>query len=177
MYICPFFFVFKHLVIALFVLAVLLQSGFVAMHTVHRIRAHKRLVKQEMKIQLKSGRHNAMLTAFTDSDLKEAVWEHSREFFLNGNKYDVVRIVKQNGQTTFWCINDKLELELYKALDKEQNKQSVLSDMFKKLSLTVSCKSYTEVLHRMAYCIAYPTWQRAYQFAWESALFRPPAMV
>ncbi|MEI7587849.1 MAG: hypothetical protein WCJ68_00045 [Chitinophagia bacterium] len=42
-------------------------------------------------------------------------WEEAgKEFYLNGTFYDVVNTKKINGETWYYCINDKMESQLYK---------------------------------------------------------------
>lgn len=41
-------------------------------------------------------------------------WEQQgREFYLNGTFYDVVNTKKIHGETWYYCINDKMESQLY----------------------------------------------------------------
>ncbi len=173
MYLCPFF-VFKNLVIALFVLSVLSQSGFLAMHTVVKIKEHKRLVKKEMKRQLKAGKHNKDLVCFSSLQLKDASWVHSKEFFLGNGKYDVVRIEEKNGKTFFWCINDSKEQDLYKKLDKNQTDQNSFTDVFKKYNQICQVPLALSSLRRSQLDIPFSEWSNFYQYQLSLSLFRPP---
>lgn len=85
-----------------------------------------------MKAELKNGLHNADLTKFSEKDLEKAKWQHSKEFFLGDEKYDVVRIEKTTEGIVYHCINDKKEIQLYKSLDKNKKQKTVLDDLLKK---------------------------------------------
>lgn len=161
----------------LFTLAILLQSGFVAMHTVIKIKEHKRLVKKEMKRQLKEGKHNKDLVCFSSQQLKRASWVHSKEFFLGSGKYDVVRIEEKDGASVYWCINDSKEQDLYKKLDKNQTEQNSFADVFKKLTQIGNRHSATPALVRLQTDIPYPMWMNHYQYQLSLSLFRPPATI
>ena len=58
--------------------------------SVFQILAHKYQVEQQMQSLLSGGAFNQELIVFSDLDLETADWEHSKEFTLNGQKYDVV---------------------------------------------------------------------------------------
>ncbi len=88
-----------------------------------------------MKAELKNGLHNADLTKFSEKDLEKAKWEHSKEFFLGADKYDVVRIEKTTEGKIYHCINDKKEIELYKSLEKNKKQKTVLDDLLKKFCM------------------------------------------
>lgn len=161
----------------LFTLAILLQSGFVAMHTVIKIKEHKRLVKKEMKRQLKEGKHNKDLVCFSSQQLKSASWVHSKEFFLGSGKYDVVRIEEKDGASVFWCINDSKEQDLYKKLDKHQTDQNSFIDVFKKFTLFSQLPFSISDIIRSQTDIRFPQWHNAYQYQLSLSLFRPPAAI
>ena len=126
---------FKAAVIFVFISSLLVQSGFISLYTVSEIRKHKKAVKTLMKAELKNGLHNADLTKFSEKDLEKAKWEHSKEFFLGADKYDVVRIEKTTEGKIYHCINDKKEIELYKSLEKNKKQKTVLDDLLKKFCI------------------------------------------
>jgi hypothetical protein len=169
--------VLKKFVITLFTVVILLQSGFVAMHAVFKIKEHKRLVKKEIKKQLKDGRHNKDLVAFTSQQLRSAKWEHSKEFFLGSGKYDVVRTEEKNGVKIYWCINDSKEQDLYKKLNKNQSEQNTFADVFKKLTQISYVGAVTPVVSRLETDIPYPNWMNHYQYHLSLSLFRPPSLL
>ncbi len=123
---------FKPTVIFVFISSLLVQFGFVSLYTIFEIRKHKKAVKILMKAELKKGLHNADLTLFSEKDLEYAEWEHSKEFFLGEEKYDVVKIETTKDGKVYHCVNDKKEIELYKSLDKNKKQKSLLDDMLKK---------------------------------------------
>ena len=88
-----------------------------------------------MKAELKKGLHNADLTLFSEKELEYAEWEHSKEFFLGSEKYDVVKIETTKDGKLYHCVNDKKEIELYKSLDKNKKQKSVLDDLLKKFCM------------------------------------------
>ena len=126
---------FKTAVIFVFISSLLVQSGFISLYTVSEIRKHKKAVKTLMKAELKNGLHNADLTKFSEKDLENAEWEHSKEFFLGDEKYDVVRIEKTSEGKIYHCINDKKEIQLYKSLEKNKKQKTVLDDLLKKFCM------------------------------------------
>jgi hypothetical protein len=105
------------------------QSGFVSLYTISEIRKHKKAVKTLMKAELKNGLHNSDLSNFSEKDLENAEWEHSKEFFLGDEKYDVVKIENTKQGKLYHCINDKKEIELFKSLDKNKKQKTVLDDL------------------------------------------------
>jgi hypothetical protein len=167
--------VFKSVFISVFVLCVLLQSGFVALHTIARIRQHKSHIKSILKKELKSGKCDAVLVAFTEDQLREAEWEHSKEFFLGDDKFDVVRTSDSAGVKIYHCINDKKEKEFFKALDKGTKQNTLLEDVLKKfcvntfvipgLGLQPSGRSITHSDH----------FSMDYTYGFTHSLFRPPS--
>ena len=126
---------FKPAVIFVFISSLLVQSGFVSLYTISEIRKHKKAVKTLMKAELKNGLHNSDLTKFSEKDLENAEWEHSKEFFLDDEKYDVVRVEKTTEGKIYHCINDKKEIQLYKSLEKNKKQKTVLDDLLKKFCM------------------------------------------
>ena len=92
-------------------------------------------VKTLMKAELKMGLHNADLTRFSEKDLENAEWEHSKEFFLGNEKFDVVKIENTQNGKIYHCINDKKEMELFKSLDKNKKQKTFLDDVLKKFCM------------------------------------------
>lgn len=89
------------------------------------------MVKTRMKSELKKGLHESDLQCFQASSLKHAHWVHSAEFILNGEKFDVVRTEGNGSSLRYICINDKMETELYKALDTHGQQRQVFEDVLK----------------------------------------------
>ena len=67
---------------------------------------------------------DSSLEVFVVEDLGNKIeWEENeKEFFLDGELYDVARIKKENGKTFLYCINDKKEKNLLDNLTKAVNK-------------------------------------------------------
>ena len=126
---------FKTAVILVFISSLLVQSGFISLYTISEIREHKKAIKTLTKAELKKGLHNADLTLFSEKELEYAEWEHSKEFFLGSEKYDVVKIETTKDGKLYHCVNDKKEIELYKSLDKNKKQSTVLDEMLKKFCL------------------------------------------
>ena len=126
---------FKTAVIFVFISSLLVQSGFISLYTISEIRKHKKAIKTLMKAELKKGLHNADLTLFSEKELEYAEWEHSKEFFLGSEKYDVVKIETTKDGKLYHCVNDKKEIELYKSLDKNKKQSTVLDEMLKKFCM------------------------------------------
>ena len=54
----------------------------------------------------------------TEEDSKTITWEEKdKEFFMNGNMYDVVRCQINEGKIIYYCIVDEKESSLYKQLN------------------------------------------------------------
>ncbi len=61
---------------------------------------------------------------FSISELNKIEWEEKgKEFWLNGNLYDVVKKLKTAESVTFHCINDNQEKELFANLEELINRQ------------------------------------------------------
>ncbi|MEZ4805563.1 MAG: hypothetical protein R2852_08805 [Bacteroidia bacterium] len=121
--------------ISVLVLVILLQSGVFSILAIYSVRQHKLAVKQMMKAELKNGLHDGLLLKFSSTQLRNAHWEHSKEFILRGEKYDVVKSVNEDGEKVFYCIHDKREKELYKKLDRHNTNKASLDDLIKKFGL------------------------------------------
>ena len=165
---------FKTAVIFVFISSLLVQSGFISLYTVSEIRKHKKAVKTLMKAELKNGLHNADLTKFSEKDLENAEWEHSKEFFLGDEKYDVVRIDKTSEGKIYHCINDKKEIQLYKSLEKNKKQKTVLDDLLKKFCMisklfTNDERAITSL--KQGFCSLN---RIEYKNQYAASLFRPP---
>ncbi len=61
---------------------------------------------------------------FSISDLNKIEWEEKgKEFWLNGNIYDVVKKQETADSITFHCINDRQEKSLFANLEELINRQ------------------------------------------------------
>jgi hypothetical protein len=166
--------VLKKTVIILFLACIVLQSGFMAVYTMTGIWEHKRQVKALLRNELRTGKFDAELVVFTEKQLEHAKWEHSKEFFLGQEKYDVVRVHETNGQKTYECINDKKEMALYKTLDKHKTQDNVLEKVLKKFCQQVNSieefqseRNYSHVSHADYF-------SQDYSYGYSKTHFRPP---
>lgn len=66
----------------------------------------------------------AVLVEFKEGDVTNARWEHDREFELDGNMYDIVKIKNQDGSTIYLCKKDTREDHLKKQKRKAAEKQT-----------------------------------------------------
>lgn len=75
-------------------------------------------LEEEMEETLLKNAPEALLEKIIYTGNEQHIhWEEEgREFLLNGQMYDVVKVKKENGKTVFLCINDKKEEELVKQL-------------------------------------------------------------
>ena len=165
---------FKTAVIFVFITSLLVQSGFISLYTVSEIRKHKKAVKALMKAELKNGLHNADLTKFSEKDLENVEWEHSKEFFLGDEKYDVVRIEKTTEGKIYHCINDKKEIQLYKSLEKNKKQKTVLDDLLKKFCMISKLFTNDEraiTILKQGFCSLNSI---DYKNQYAASLFRPP---
>lgn len=72
-------------------------------------------VKKEVKRQLlASSLHESEMDIFVLQEFNDKLqWEEEgREFYFEGEMYDVVRTKEQNGKTVLYCLKDKKEKEL-----------------------------------------------------------------
>ncbi len=165
---------FKPAVIFVFISSLLVQFGFVSLYTIFEIRKHKKVVKILIRAELKKGLHNADLTLFSEKELEYAEWEHSKEFFLGKEKYDVVKIETTKDGKVYHCVNDKKEIELYKSLDKNKKQKTVLDDLLKRFCMVSNLlKTEAKVIStlKQGFCILNAI---DYKNQYAASLFRPP---
>ena len=76
-------------------------------------------VRQEVKHKLKNAVAESELTKITIKlgDEIKLTWFRSNEFSYLGNMFDIVRQTQTDSTTTYFCISDKEEDELFKNLD------------------------------------------------------------
>jgi hypothetical protein len=86
-------------------------------------------IRKEIKKTIKAGIPKNEMIRFSQEELNAAEWEKpGKEFWLNGNLYDIVKTEKHNEIIYYWCINDDQEKELFATLDnlvgKRMNKEN-----------------------------------------------------
>lgn len=74
------------------------------------------LIKEKIKEEFLAGIPESSLQLFVQEQYADRMeWEEKgKEFYLDGNLYDVAKIKHVNGQTWLYCLNDKREKELVK---------------------------------------------------------------
>lgn len=126
------------------------------------------------KKELKQGLHDRDLEIFTEDQLANAEWEHSKEFFLGDEKYDVVKTSKKNGKIIYHCINDKKEKELFSKLDTGRKRNRYFEDIIKKVCLNLP-QDKTESVQFFNLCTNYSVFQSdSYSCNYLKKTFRPP---
>ena len=104
-------------IVAILFLAIIFinQLGYYFLHNIQQYQ-----LKREIKRAMLSAIPESALELITETD--QAVWEEEgKEFHLNGEMYDVVKIKTHNGKTVYYCINDKKEKRLLDRLIKLVN--------------------------------------------------------
>lgn len=82
----------------------------------------KNEAKKEMRIMIYQHQFSdSDLIQFSQKDLEKAQWIDSKEFVLNENLYDVVKIKIINGQKYHYCFLDKKESKIVKIETQIQN--------------------------------------------------------
>lgn len=83
-------------------------------------------IRKEIKKQIKEGVPEDELTIIkqTSENFDELVWiKPKKEFTYKGTMYDVVRkTIEDNGDVTYYCINDTQETTLFVNLDNQVKK-------------------------------------------------------
>ncbi len=108
----------KKIVIYLVCITIFLQLGFQAIQIVIQLAQHKMQVTQAIQ----SGHLNEHLVVFSEANMKEAQWLEDHEFELQNATYDVVKTQKTTHGLLYYCINDKVEKSLLKALEQSAQK-------------------------------------------------------
>lgn len=159
----------------LFVFLILSQSGGISILQVVSIKLHKAAIKAMAKKELKQGLHDQKLEFFTEDQLVDAKWEHSKEFFLGDEKYDVVKTSKKDNKIIYHCINDKKEKELFSKLDTGRKRNRNFEDIIKKICLNLPhAKPEITSLSSIS-IINFGVYQsESYSFNFRNKTFRPP---
>lgn len=109
-------------ILFVYILLLVLGGSFFIPHLIFKIK--QSYVRKEIKKAIKSGIPKTEMICFTEDDIKNAQWEKpQKEFWLNGELFDIVKKEISNGITYYWCINDHQEKELFATLDNLVNKQ------------------------------------------------------
>jgi hypothetical protein len=121
---------------------VLLQSGMLTLNYIFELSLHKKSIANA----LKEGVYDSRLVCIDASKYDLMKWENDHEFFLNGEKYDVVSIITVMGKVTYKCINDKTEKGLINKLAGSEKKSSAVNEILKKLNLHLNSFNRFETL-------------------------------
>lgn len=106
----------KTITAAIFFLALFIsQAGY---FFIYSIQQH--YYKEQAENKLMAGIPDEMLTAIDVSvDGKDMQWrEEGREFYLQGELYDVAKIKNVNGKELIYCFNDRDESKVLQQLNK-----------------------------------------------------------
>ena len=81
--------------------------------------------KENIEHTLQQGLPNNQLAVFKNPEsIHGLIWEEkNKEFHFGGTMYDVVRKERKNGNTLYYCINDKKESKIYNCLEDLVSKQ------------------------------------------------------
>ena len=129
-----------------------------------------------MKQELRDGKHNEDLVVFTENELKSAIFEHSKEFFLGEDKFDIVRVENGVEGKKFYCINDQKEKLLFQNLDKQKKRNNVFEDVSKKFKFN-SDKHVIPLNQNITFMeFSFPEWIDNYSFDPYFSFLRPPSV-
>ncbi|TMI66326.1 MAG: hypothetical protein E6H07_10640 [Bacteroidetes bacterium] len=80
-------------------------------------------IKEEIKEELFASIPESSLELIIQEQYADKIeWEEAdKEFYLDGNLYDVAKIKHEDGKTYLYCINDKKEKELLSNFSKTVN--------------------------------------------------------
>lgn len=75
---------------------------------------HQKKIVKEIKARIRAGMPDESLAVFEKNRIAPYItWKKKgKEFILNGEMYDVVRVKKNNGKTFIYCIKDSEEKKL-----------------------------------------------------------------
>ncbi|MCC6817422.1 MAG: hypothetical protein IT245_00825 [Bacteroidia bacterium] len=131
-------------------------------------------MKHLIKSELLKGKLEENLVTFSDKDLLKAEWEHAKEFFLDDEKYDVIRVVASENGLIYYCVNDKKELALINSMNKQSKQSNILDDVLK--MVLVNANHLTVIfdnkhVSKNSNCLV---WNNFYVFDFTRFNFKPP---
>ena len=93
--------------------------------TVFIFKISQYAIRKEIKKKIKAGlaQEDLVIFSFSDKELADLNWEHSREFHFRGKMFDVVRRSDKNDQHVLYCISDDQESRLFADLDNITSKK------------------------------------------------------
>ena len=101
----------KLTLITLLIVIVICQFGYYGFYA-FKIYSAKECAREQMLQQIPE---NLLIKISAADNAKQMVWEEEgKEFKLNGELFDVVKAVHENGKEYLYCINDEKENELVK---------------------------------------------------------------
>ncbi len=110
---------------------IVLQSGLLSVKHIIGVAEHKAHLKQ----LLRAGQLDGELVFFSAEAMKNVEWENEEEFYLNGEKYDLVKSVVKGQSKGFLCINDKKEEKLIEDFQGTHKKSKSLDELIKKITI------------------------------------------
>lgn len=120
------------------------------------------------------GDFSAETTLFTEDQLVNAEWEHSKEFELNGCKYDILEVQIIDGVRVYKCINDTKESVLVNQLDRSGKVSYVLEDMLKKIQFNSLLFMFQTKATDWIKIVRDQSYKNQYTFCFLKFNFRPP---
>jgi hypothetical protein len=127
---------------------------------------------------LHQGRFDSRLVEFGASSFARMKWENDHEFYLDGEKYDVVKVDEVNGRIVYHCINDKVEKKLINHLAGSEKKSSAIDEILKRIKLQLPVLEKFETLKTVyTFQAGYPFVQSCYSFSFSKFLNKPPNFI
>ncbi len=144
---------------------------------VSSIKSHKKYIKKICKELIKQDNYKSNLVVFTEKEIENAIWEHSKEFFLNESKYDVVSTETVNGIKLYHCIDDKKEVELKHKIAEQQSNKLKFDDLLKKMNLSFIHPSKHRQSHSQSFINHIELSNNKYYFLFSGDISKPPKFV
>jgi chorismate mutase len=105
-------------------------------------------IKEEIKEELFAKIPESSLELIIQEQYGDRIrWEEQdKEFYLDGNLYDVAKVKHENGKTYLYCINDEKEKELLANLSKTVNRNHRNGRSVLKFQFSVYVLNKTEII-------------------------------
>jgi hypothetical protein len=134
-------------------------------------------IHQEIKQTIRKNLKDSELTLIVVSDREKSDirWiENGKEFSLNGEMYDVVRIKIQNGKTSYYCINDVKEEELITSYKKNHKNRESDKNVKNGIMLQFFPKTTSLLIYNFTSILIYPSFIDLYQSRYLEIQSPPP---
>lgn len=159
------------------IVIIVFQTCLSGLLIINSIKSHKKNIKSICKEIIKQDNYKANLVKFTEQELEKAIWEHSKEFFLGGSKYDVVTTEIINGIKIYHCIDDKKEIELKAKIAQQQSNKIKFDELIKKMNLSyISLTSNLKIeLNKTSNKTDF--YKNEYHFLFNGDISKPPKVI